>query len=55
MVVWATTLLRGSAGEWARLIIRRYMDNAIEDDDNKHLVEDWDAFKIRMREVFLPY
>ena len=55
MVVWATTFLRGNAGEWVTPIIRRYMDDTIEDTDNKNLVEDWDTFKAKMREVFSPF
>jgi hypothetical protein len=31
------------------------MDSNVDDDVNKHLVEDWDAFKIKMREVFSPF
>jgi hypothetical protein len=55
MVVWATSFLRGDAEKWASPIIRRYMDSNVDDDVNKHLVEDWDAFKIKMREVFSPF
>ena len=31
------------------------MDNSIRDANNVALVEDWDAFKTKMREVFSPY
>ena len=31
------------------------MDSNVDDDVNKHLVEDWDTFKIKMPEVFLPF
>lgn len=40
IVVWATLFLRGDAEKWASPIIRRYMDSNVEDDVNKHLVED---------------
>jgi hypothetical protein len=55
MVVWATTFLRGNAGKWVTPIIRRYMDDTVEDTENKNLVEDWDTFKAKMREVFSPF
>jgi len=51
----ATTYLKGDAEKWSIPIIRRYMDNSIRDADNVALVEDWDAFKTKMREVFSPY
>jgi hypothetical protein len=53
-VVLATTYLRGDAEKWANPILRRYMDDAIKDDENAALVEDWDAFKKKMQENFSP-
>ena len=52
--VLATTYLRGDAEKWANPIIRRYMDNSVEDADNAELVENWDAFKKKMQENFSP-
>ena len=54
-VVWATTFLRGDAEKWANPILRRYMDNNVDDQDNVDLVNDWDAFKAKMKEVFSPF
>jgi hypothetical protein len=54
-VVWATSFLRGNAEKWATPIIRRYMDADNTDTDNKALVNDWDLFKTKMREVFSPF
>ena len=54
-VVLATTYLRGDAEKWANPIIKRYMDDSITDADNTTLVEDWDAFKTRMRQNFSPF
>lgn len=54
-VVWATTFFRGDAEKWANPIIRRYMDDSIEDTENKELVEDWDTFKNKMKEIFSPF
>jgi hypothetical protein len=54
-VVWATTFFRGDAEKWANPILKRYMDDAIEDQTNKELVEDWDLFKLHMKEIFSPF
>jgi hypothetical protein len=54
-VVLATTYLRGDAEKWANPILQRYMDDSIEDADNTALVEDWDAFKTKMRQNFSPF
>lgn len=54
-VVLATTYLRGDAEKWANPIIQRYMDDSIEDAENTALVEDWDAFKIKLRQNFSPF
>jgi hypothetical protein len=40
--------MKGDAEKWVILIIRRYMDDTIADVGNTILVENWDAFKIRL-------
>jgi hypothetical protein len=47
--------MKGDAEKWVILIIRRYMDDAITDAGNAMLVESWDTFKIRLRQIFLPF
>jgi hypothetical protein len=53
-VTLASTFMRGDAEKWVLPIIKRYMDPAVHDQDNKNLVEDWDLFKARLREIFSP-
>lgn len=54
-VVLASTYFRGDAEKWANPILRRYMDDSITDTENVDLVENWDAFKTKMREIFSPF
>ena len=54
-VVLATSYHRGDAEKWSNPIIKRYMDDSITDADNTALVEDWDAFKTKMRQNFSPF
>jgi hypothetical protein len=54
-VVLASTYMKGDAEKWVIPIIRRYMDDTIADAGNTTLVENWDAFKIRLRQVFSPF
>jgi hypothetical protein len=51
-VVLASTYMKGDAEKWVIPIIRQYMDDTIADAGNTTLVESWDAFKIRLRQVF---
>lgn len=53
-VTLATTYMRGDAEKWVTPILKRYMDGSVTDVANKRLVEDWDLFKIRLREIFSP-
>jgi hypothetical protein len=54
-VVLASTYMKGDAEKWVIPIIRRYMDDAITDAGNAILVESWDTFKIRLRQIFSPF
>jgi hypothetical protein len=54
-VVLASTYLRGDAEKWSIPIIRKYMDDKTNDPANTALVEDWDQFKERMRQIFAPF
>jgi hypothetical protein len=50
----ATSYFQGNAEKWANLIIRWYMDDTITNANNASLVEDWTAFKTKMRQNFSP-
>jgi hypothetical protein len=54
-VTLASTYMRDKAEKWVLPIITRYMSQSVNDAENKALVEDWDLFKIRLREIFSPY
>ena len=54
-VVLVSTYMRGDAEKWVLPIIRKYMDDSITDKENTHLVENWDTFKIRLRQIFSPF
>jgi hypothetical protein len=47
--------MKGPAEKWVLPIICKYMDDSIIDAGNTALVEHWDAFKIRLRQIFLPF
>jgi hypothetical protein len=54
-VVLVSTFMKGPAEKWVLPIIRKYMDDSIMDAGNTALVEHWDAFKIRLRQIFSPF
>jgi hypothetical protein len=47
--------MKGPAEKWVLPIIRKYIDNSIMDAGNTALVEHWDAFKIRLWQIFSPF
>ena len=53
-VILATTYIKGDAKKWVLPIIWKYIDDDITDKDNTNLVEDWHAFKTRLRQIFSP-
>ena len=53
-VVFATTYMRGDAEKWVTPILERYMDPGIRDASNTRLVENWEQFKVRLRQIFSP-
>jgi hypothetical protein len=52
-VMLATTYMRGDAEKWVIPIVRTYMDPAL-DTANSAIVESWDNFKAKLRQVFSP-
>jgi hypothetical protein len=50
-VMLATTYMRGDAEKWVIPIVRTYMDPAL-DTANSAIVESWDNFKAKLRQVF---
>jgi hypothetical protein len=54
-VILVSTYMKGPAEKWVLPIIRKYMDPNSHDAGNTVLVEQWDAFKIRLRQIFSPF
>jgi hypothetical protein len=53
-VMLVSTFMKGDAETWVLPILKTYIDDTITDAGNTALVESWDAFKIRLRQVFSP-
>jgi hypothetical protein len=53
-VILVSTYMKGDAEKWVLPILKTYMDDNINDAGNTALVESWDAFKTRLKQVFSP-
>jgi hypothetical protein len=47
--------MRGEAEKWVLPIVEKYMDNEQVDGDNAMLIEQWDLFKQKLKQVFLLF
>jgi hypothetical protein len=54
-VILVSTYIKGPAEKWVLPIIQKYMDPNSYDAGNTVLVEQWDAFKIRLQQIFSPF
>jgi hypothetical protein len=54
-IVFATGFMRGDTEKWVTPFLKNYMNDNVEDPENARLMEDWDLFKVKLRQVFFAY
>jgi hypothetical protein len=53
-VMIATTYMKDQAELWVTPHLERYLDDEITDNENARLMENWDLFKIKLKQTFSP-
>ena len=53
-VMIATTFMKDQAELWVTPHLERYLDDEITDNENARLMENWDVFKVKLRQAFSP-
>jgi hypothetical protein len=54
-VIFATGFMKEDAERWVTPFLRKYMNDDITDAENTHLMESWDLFKVKLRQVFSAF